>query len=156
MPPCWIRNGDIEPGECDGLLQDGRARGAGDNAHLGAADMYAIAVSNGFVTIHFESDELSLRVLAPPQQCLAADEILVLALEWHGETDAGFERIGLIAKFVTGEDETRLDTHHVQRLQAERHQSMRLASLPDGIEYRKRILRMAEDFVAELAGIARA
>jgi hypothetical protein len=29
-----------------------------------------------------------------------------------------------------------------------------MASLPDGIEYRERILRMAEDFVTELAGIA--
>ena len=108
----------------------------------------------GFLALHLQADQRPLRMLLPPQQRLAADEVLVLRVERHGEADAGLERIGLVAELVAGEDQAGLDAHHVERFEAERHQPVRLARLPDGVEHGERVLRMAEDLVAELAGIA--
>src|SRR5689334_5029295 len=96
--------GEVESGERNGLDQDRRARGTGDDAHLGAPDMSAIAVADRLVALHLEADQLSLRMLAPAQQRFAADEILVLALKGDSETDAGLERVGLVAELIAGED----------------------------------------------------
>jgi hypothetical protein len=59
--------GDIEPSERDGLVQDRRAGSTGDDAHLGTTDMHAVSVADRFVALHFEADQFSLRVFAPPQ-----------------------------------------------------------------------------------------
>ena len=40
----------------------------------------------------------------------------VLALERDGEADAGLERVGLVAEFVSTESKPRLDAHHVECL----------------------------------------
>ena len=53
-----------------------------------------------------------------------------------------------------GEDQPRLDAHHVERFEPHRLQPVLLAGLPDRVEHGERILRMTEDFVAEFAGIA--
>ena len=57
-------------------------------------------------------------------------------------------------ELVVREDQPRLDPHHVQRLQPHRLQPMLLARLPDRVEDRHGILRVAEDLVAEFAGVA--
>ncbi len=97
---------DIDPGERDRLPQDGRAGGARNDADLGAADMHAIAMADRLVAFHLEADKFLVRMFFAPDESLAPDEILVFR-QRHGEADPRFERIGLIAKFVTGEDETR-------------------------------------------------
>ena len=95
-----------------------------------AADEHAIAVACDLVARKFEADEGALRVgLALDQRRLAA-EIVLLRLERHREADSGLEGIGLIVELVAGKDQARLDPQHVERLQAERAEPVRLACQP--------------------------
>src|SRR5262249_15801050 len=128
---------------------------AGDRADLRAADMNAIALARDLVAVELEPDQPVARMLLAPQDSLAADELLI-ALERHGEADAGLEGIGLIAELSTGEDEPRLDPEHVQRLQPQGHEPHGRTRLEDRVPDSDRVLGMAEDLVAELTRIARA
>src|SRR5262245_4678627 len=147
---------DIDPGKRDGLFQDRRMGRAGDDAHLRATGVDAVAMANLLVAFHLVTDQHFLWVSLPRDERLATDKILVLRGEWYGEADPGLERVGLVAEFVTGEDEARLDAQHVERVEPERPQPVRLTYLPDGVEHSKRILWMAEDFIAEFTGISSA
>src|SRR5262245_13690148 len=111
--------------------------------------MDAIAMANRLVALHLETDQHFLRVGFPPDERLATDKILVLRGERHGKADTGLERIGLVAEFVAGKRESCLDAQHIQRLQSEWHEPVRLAGLPDRVEHSERVLGMAEDLVAE-------
>ena len=54
---------------------------------------------------------------------------------------------------VAVEDEARLDPQHVQRVQSERRQAVRLACLPHRVPHRRRVLGMAPDLIAQLTGV---
>ena len=101
-----------------------------------------------------QPDQLSRRMFLAADQRRAADEIVLLGLQRHGEADAGLERIGLVGKFRAGEDQPRLDAHHVERRHAHRLQAVRLAGFPHRVEHFFRVARVAENLVAELAGVA--
>ena len=131
-----VAMGDIDAGKRDRLLQDWRASGARDYTDLRAADMDAVTVPDRLLAIHLKPDEFFLRVRMPFDERIPADEIVVLRVERHGEADSGLERVGLVAEFVTGEDETRLDAQHVEGLKTEWLQPMRLPRLPDRVEHR--------------------
>ncbi len=83
----------------------------------------------------------------------AADEVL-LVVERHREADAGLERVDLVVELVAREDQPGLDAQHVERLEPERLEPVRLARGPDRVPHRGPVGRMAEDLVAELAGVA--
>ena len=100
-----------------------------------------------------EPDQPHPRAVLAADEGVAADELLV-ALERDGEADAGLERIDLVVELVVGEDQAGLDAQHVERLEAERRQAARRALPPDRVPDAERVLGMAEDLVAELAGIA--
>src|SRR6476619_7702205 len=149
-----IAMGDIDAGKRDRLLQDWRAGGARDCTDLRAADMDAVTVLDRLLAIHLKPDEFFLRVRMPVDERIPADKIVLLRVERHGEADSGRERVGLVAEFVTGEDETRLDTQDVEGLKTEWFQPMRLPRVPDRVEHGTRVLGMAEDLVTELPGVA--
>ena len=111
----------------------------------------AVAMADRIVRCNVEPHQPVPRVVAPLDQRLAPDEILRLAVERHGEADAGLERIGRIGEFVIGEDQPRLDAHHVERLEAHRREAERLAGGRHRVEHRNRIARVAEDLITELA-----
>ena len=123
------------------------------DADLGPADMDAIALARRLIAVEFQTDELQARMLLAPQHGLAADELLI-ALERDGEADAGLKGIDLVVELIVGEDQARLDAQHVEGFEAERRKPMRLARLPDRVPDGGRVLGMAEDLVAQLAGIA--
>src|SRR5262245_9591863 len=153
-PQCAMS--DIDPGKRDGLFQDRRVGRAGDDAHLRATSVDAVAMANLLVAFHLETDQQFLWVGFPPHERLATEKILALRGERYGEADPGLERVGLVAEFVPGEDEARLDAQHVERVEPKRPQPLRLTYLPDGVEHGERILWMAEDFIAEFTGISSA
>src|SRR5262245_6025227 len=99
-----IAMGDIDAGKRDGFLQNRRAGGAGDRAHLRAANMDAIAVLDRLLALHFQPDEFLLRVRVPFDERVPADKVVVLRVERHGEADSGLERVGLVAEFRAEED----------------------------------------------------
>ena len=117
--------------------------------------MHAIAVADRFVALHLEADQ-HLAADAPSAAVSASRPMKSSFFDASGTVKPmpGLERIGLVAELVAGEGEPRLDAQHVERLQPKRHQPVRLARLPDGVEHGERILGMAEHLVAELAGIA--
>jgi hypothetical protein len=110
--------GDVDPGERDGLREHRRADAAGDDAHLGPADIDRIAVMSRLLPFDLKPDEAPLRCRLAPDQRLLADEVAGLGAERHGEADAGLERVGFIAEFVAGEDEPGLDPQHIERFEA--------------------------------------
>src|SRR4030095_8342061 len=145
--------GDVHAAEGDDLLEQRALHTAGDDAHLRPALMHAVAVAGGLAAGELEADEDALRMLLTLQQRVAAYELFV-ALEGDGEADAGLEGIGLVAEFVAEEDQAGLDAHPVARFQADGAQTVRLARLPHRVPHGRRVLRMAEDLVAELAGVS--
>ena len=70
------------------------------------------------------------------------------------EPDPRLERVDLLVELVAGEDQPRLDPNHVERVQAERREPVRLAGLPDRVPDGLGVARMAPDLVAELARVA--
>ncbi len=70
--------GDVDASERNRLAEDRRARGAGDNADLGAANMDAIAVADRVVRLYVETDHQVARMLLAAQERLAADKIVLL------------------------------------------------------------------------------
>ena len=120
----------------------------------GASDMHAVAMADIDIGVDVEPDQFARRVFLAADQRLAADEIVGLGLQRHGEADASLERIGLVGEFIAGEDQPGLDAHHVERRHAHRLQPVRLAGLPHRVEHFFRVARMAQDLVAELAGVA--
>ena len=146
----------IDPGQCNGLAQNGRAHAAGNGADLGAANMHAIAVADRVIGIDLETDELAARVFLARDQRLLADEVVRLRLQWHREANASFERIGLRCEFIIGKDQARFDAHHVEGFETHRLDAMFLSSLPHRVEHRSGILGVAEDFISQLAGVASA
>ena len=145
--------GDVHAAKGNVLLQDRGAGGAGDRADLGAADMDAIALPRRLIAVELEADELIAGMLLAAEHRLAADELLI-TLESDGEADARLEGIDLVGELIAGEDEPRLDPQHIQGLEAQRHDALGLARLEDRIPDGGRVLGMAEDLVAQLAGIA--
>src|SRR5687768_13241036 len=83
----------------------------------------------------------------------AADEILV-ATQVDGEPDACLERVDLVVVLVAGGDEAGLDAHHVECVEAERSEAEVAARLPHGVPHRRAVARVAEDLIAELAGVS--
>src|SRR5262245_25543856 len=124
---------DIEAHERNGLLQDRRARAAGDDADLVAAEEHAVAMHRRLVVGHVEAHQHALRMLLAPDQRLAPDEILGLGLERHSKSDAGLERIGLVAELVAVENQTSFDAQHVERFQPAGGDVVRLARLRDRV-----------------------
>src|SRR6516225_574185 len=113
---------DGHPAQRDVLAQDGRSGAAGDHADLGPAHVHTVPVPGGLVPVQFEAHERTLgRGLAPLQRG-PADEVVFLALQRHGEPDAGLERIHLVAELVPGEDQARLDAQYVEGVQPQRRQ----------------------------------
>ena len=116
--------------------------------------MHAVTVSGRLVALELEADERPLRMCPPLRQGLLADEVLLLVRR-DGEPDAGLERVDLVVELDAGEGKTRLDAEHVERLETEGRQAVRLAGRQDGIPQRRGVLRMAEQLVAQLARVAR-
>src|SRR6185312_16483359 len=83
----------VDAGERDVLLQDRRTRRGRDLADLRPADMDAVTMADGDIGIDVEPDQLSRRVFLAPDKRLAADEIVGLGFQRHGEADARLERI---------------------------------------------------------------
>ena len=69
------------------------------------------------------------------------------------EADARLERVDLVVELVAREHEARLDPQHVERLQPERRQPVRLARRHHRVPQLGRILRMTEELVPELARV---
>ena len=111
--------------------------------------------AGGLVPFQLEADEHPLRMLTPLRERLLADEV-VLLVGGDGEADPRLERVDLVVELVAGEDQPGLDPDHVERLEPERRQPVRLARLQHRVPERRRILGMAEELVAELARVARA
>src|SRR5213078_1178339 len=99
------------------------------------------------VPLQLEPDETPLRMLAALGERLLADVAVVFRLR-HREANAGLERVDLVVELRTREHEPRLDPEHVERLEPERRDVT-------GREHRvpelRRVLRVAEELVAELA-----
>ena len=89
---------------------------ARDHADLSATQVHAIPVPDRIVRVDLKSDELLLRTRLAPDERIAPDEVLALRLQRHRESNAGFERIGLVGELVVEEDEAGLDPEHVERM----------------------------------------
>ena len=147
--------GSIQPAQSNVFPQYGRAGSAGDDTHLRPPYVHAVTMGSGFVACELKPDQFALGVGFSFGQRIAPNKVIFFCFEWHGEADSGFEGIGLITELVAGEDQAGLDTYHVERLQAERRQAVRLASFPHRIPHRGRIRGVTEDFKAQFPGIAR-
>src|SRR5438128_8033311 len=111
--------------------------------------MDALAVRGRLVSLELEPHQTPLRMLAPLRQRFLPDVVFLLRLR-DGEADAGLERIDLVVELRAGEDEPRLDSEHVERLEPERrHVPRPHHRVPE----RRRVLRMTEQLVAELASV---
>ncbi|MPL84472.1 hypothetical protein SDC9_30437 [bioreactor metagenome] len=148
--------GDVDAGERDPLARAGRVHGRADLAHLRPPDPHAIAVKDRVLALDLEADELARRRLLAPAQRLAPDEIGGLRFQRHGEADAGLERVGLVGEIVAREDQPRLDPAQIEPGKPHRLDAVFGAGAEHRLEDRLAVLRMAEDLVAKLAGIARA
>ena len=115
--------------------------------------MDAVAVPGRLVALELEPDEHPLRMRAPLEERVAADEV-VLLVGRDREADPGLEGVDLVVELVAGEDQARLDPQHVERVEAERRDPVRRTRLHHGVVERGRVLRMAEELVAELARVA--
>ena len=116
--------------------------------------MNAVALVRRLLPDEFQAHQPALRRARAPNQGFPTHEIVFLGLQRHRETDAGLEGIGPVVELVVGENQTGLDPHHVQCIQTEGREAMRLAGGPDGIPYAARVARMAPHLEAQLAGIA--
>src|SRR5690625_837337 len=143
----------IHPTEGNDLAEDGRAHGRGDFSDLGPTDTHAVPLGRHLIAFEVEAHQLACRMGLALIQHRSPDEVVFLGLEGHGKADARLEWVGLVAEFIAGEDQTRLDANHVQRGQAEGREAMWLPRLPDGFEYGLGVLGVAEHLVAELAGV---
>src|SRR3954447_25772710 len=114
--------------------------------------MDAIAVPHALVGIDLQADELVARMRLALDKRRLAYELVALCRD--REPDPGFERIGLIRKFVASEDEPRFDAEHVECFEPQWPQFICPAGFPDRVENCERVLRMTEDLVAELTRIA--
>ena len=90
------------------------------------------------------------------QEGIAADEIIVFGLEGNGETDSRFERVGLIAELVPGEDQPCFNAEHVKGFQTQRGEPLGATSLPDSVPHLRGVVWMAEDLEPQLTGVASA
>src|SRR5438105_13599106 len=108
--------------------------------------MDALAVRGRLVSLELEPHQPPLRMLAPLRQRFLPDVVVLLRLR-HGEADTGLERIDLVIELRAREDEPRLDTQHVERLEPERGH---LTGPRHSVPQRSRALRMAEQLVPEL------
>ena len=120
-----------------------------------AVDPDLVAVPGRLVALELEPDEPALGMRGALDERVLADEV-VLAVELDREADAGLERVDLVVELVAGEDQACLDADHVERLEAQRREAVRLTGLPDRVPDRGPVVGVAEDLVAELAGVARA
>src|SRR5262245_61845560 len=118
-----------------------------------AADVDAVAVARGLVAFELQPDQHPLRMLAPLGERVATAEVVAL-VGGYREADSRLERVDLVVELVTGEDQTGLDAEHVERLQPEWRQPVRLAGFEHRIPQRGRVLGMAEELVAELTRVA--
>src|SRR5262245_14989052 len=79
----------IDPRQRDRAVERRRARARGHAADLRPPDMDAVAMTDRIIGGDVEPHQPVPRMVAPLDQRLAPDEILRLALERHGEADAG-------------------------------------------------------------------
>ncbi len=94
-----------------------------------------------------------LRVSLAFHERVAADEVLV-RVQVDSEADTGLERVDLVVELGAREDEPRLDSEDVERLEPERREAVVGSRLPDRVPDRRPVIRVAPDLVAELAGVA--
>ena len=130
------------------------AAAARDDPDALAPRVDEVPVARGLVALELEPDEHALRVRAAFLERGTADEVLVRRLERDREADPRLVGVDLVVELVAGEDEPRLDAHDVERVEAERREAERRARLPDRVPHRGRVVRVAEDLVAELAAVA--
>ena len=116
--------------------------------------MQAVTVADIDIGVDVQTHELVQGVLFAADQGLASDEIIGLGLQGHGEADARFERVGLVGEIIARKDQPGLDAHHIKGGKAHGLQPQIAAIGPDGIIDRVAILGVAEDFKAQLTGIA--
>ena len=112
-------------------------------------------MARGLVAFQLEPHERPLRVRLASLERLAADEVVVRP-QVDREPDPRLERVNLVVELVAGEDQARLDAEDVERLEAERRETVLLARLPDRVPDRRAVRRVAPDLVPELARVARA
>ena len=103
-----LRVADVHSTQRDVFLQHRRARAARDNPDLLSADVHAVAVPAGLVSLQLEPDQHALRMRPAFGESFAPDEV-VLLVGRDREADPGLERIGLIVELVAGEDQPGLD-----------------------------------------------
>src|SRR5215470_1023340 len=115
--------------------------------------MHAVAVRGGLVAFEFQPDQGALRGRFAPLQRRAADEVVLLGLQRDGKANSRLEGIDLVAELIPGEDQARLDSEHVQRVQAQRGQPMTRTRLPYRVPQRERVPRMTPQLVTELTGV---
>src|SRR5215475_5258060 len=115
--------------------------------------MHAVAMRGRLVAFEFQPDQGALRGRFAPLQRRAADEIVLLGLQRDGKADSCLEGIDLVAELVPGKDQARLDSEHVQCVQAQGGQPMTRARLPYRVPQRERVPRMTPQLVAELTAV---
>ena len=80
---------------------------------------------------------------------LLPDEV-VLLVRRDGEPDPRLERVDLVVELVAREDEPRLDPEHVERIEPQRREAVRLTGCQHRVPQRAGVLRVTEELVAEL------
>ena len=118
--------------------------------------MQAIAVAHIGCGIHLDPHELARGVVFAADQRIAADEVIGLGFKRHGKANASFKRVGFIGEIVAGKDQTGFDAHHIQAKQAHGANAQISTCGHHRIINRNGVLGVAEDFIAQLARVARA
>ena len=75
-------------------------------------------MGGGLVAFELKPHESTLRGRLARLQGRTADEVVLLGLQRDREPDPGLERVDLVAEFIPGEDQARLDPENVQGVQA--------------------------------------
>ncbi len=92
----------------------------------------------------------------PARSSAAATDEVFVAPKVHGEPDARFERVDLVVVLVAHRDQPGFDPQDVERVQAQRRETLIATRFPDRLPHGDGIAWMAEDLVAQLARVARA
>ena len=95
-----------------------------------------------------------MRVGLAFDQGIAADEVVLFGLDWHGEADARLEGVGLVGELGAGEDEAGLDPEQVECLEPHRDHAPGAARLEDGVPDCRGVVGVAEHLEAQFARVA--
>src|SRR4051812_26439639 len=96
---------DRDAAECNVFSQDWRARTASDDAHLTASDTDAIPMGGRLVSLQFQADKNSLRMLLTAEEGPFPDKVVSLGLKVNRESNTSLERINLIVELIPGKDQ---------------------------------------------------